>query len=187
MKLQKASILGHAFAAALLFGMASCAPAPQGNMAAAPAAKPAPAAKAAPATAAQAPASQTAAQATTNDGLSTSTPRVILRWQTETESGTFGYYVYRADSANGKMVCINQENPVHGGGTSTVPLKYAYFDLDVKMGDVFYYKLQSRDLDGSTEWIVGDPEPVKGTAKPLKDTELVEIRTKGKAYKEEAQ
>ena len=111
--------------------------------------------------------------------------RTILRWQTETESNTFGYYVYRADSPTGEMVCINTESPVHGVGTSTVPLKYAYFDLAVEIGKTYYYKMQSRDLDGTTEWVVGAVTPVKGTAKPLTEAELIEIRTKGQGYREE--
>ena len=75
--------------------------------------------------------------------------------------------------------------PVHAAGTSTTPAKYDYFDLSVELGKVYYYKLQSKDLDGTTEWIVGADKPVMGTAKPLTEAELNEIRTKGQAYREE--
>lgn len=113
-------------------------------------------------------------------------PRIVLRWQTETESNTFGYFVYRAESPGAEFVCINAQNPVHAVGTSTMPLKYAYFDLSVTMGKTYYYKLQSRDLDDTTEWIIGGDQPVEGTAKPITQAELDEILAKGPAYREEA-
>ena len=112
--------------------------------------------------------------------------RTVLRWQTETESNTFGYYVYRANQPDQDFVCINIDNPLHAKGTSTTPRKYVYYDLTVAQGKTYYYKLQSRDLDGSTEWIIGADKAAKGTAKPLSDTEVIEIMTKGRAYGEDA-
>ena len=128
-----------------------------------------------------------AGQSTASDSLSltTASSRTVLRWQTETESNTFAYYVYRSEKPDSDLVCINTETPVHAAGTSTTPAKYVYFDLAVEPGKVYYYKLQSKDLDGTTEWIVGADKPVKGTAKPLTEAEVNEIRTKGQAYREE--
>lgn len=121
----------------------------------------------------------------TSHETSSHSQRVVLRWQTESESNTFAYYVYRSDTTDGEFLCVNAESPVHAKGTSTVPLKYTYFDLAVDPGKTYYYKLQVRDLDGRSEWIIGAKEPVPGTAKRLTDIELDEIRTKGRAYREE--
>jgi hypothetical protein len=166
-----AAVRSGAFVFALAVLVASCAHAPREVL-------PAPA----PRVVSSAPPSVDSSA----DGLVLGQPRVILRWQTETESNTFGYYVYRASSPDSEMACINSESPVHAVGTSNVPLKYAYFDLAVEIGKTYYYKLQSRDLDGTTEWIVGAITPQMGTAKPLTEAELSEIRTKGQAYREEA-
>lgn len=112
-------------------------------------------------------------------------PRIVLRWKTETESNTFGYYVYRGESESDLKV-INAEEPIHALGNTTTPQQYVYFDLDVEEGKTYFYKLQSRDLDGSTEWIVGGDAPVKATPKPLTAAEFEELQTKGKAYRQEA-
>lgn len=111
--------------------------------------------------------------------------RVVLRWKTETESNTFGYFVHRADAPGGEMRCINAENPIHAAGNSTAPARYVYFDLDVREGGVYYYKLESRDLDGSSEWIVGGDKPVEGHAKAMTEVEADELQTKGTSYREE--
>jgi hypothetical protein len=125
--------------------------------------------------------------ASTADTAATSTgARAVLRWQTETESNTFAYFVYRGTTPDGEFVCINKDTPLNAAGTASVPHKYVYFDLTVEPGKTYYYKLQSKDLDGSTEWIVGSPKPVQGVAKSLTVAELEEIRTKGQAYREEA-
>lgn len=112
--------------------------------------------------------------------------RIILRWQTETESNTFGYFVHRAESEQGEMICLNADAPIHAQGNSTIPMKYVYFDLSVKPGKTYFYKLQSKDLDGTSEWIVGADIPVAATAKPLSASEAGELKTKGQAYREEA-
>jgi len=112
--------------------------------------------------------------------------RVVLRWQTETESNAFGYYVYRANSPEEEMVCINEDNPLHAGGTTDIPHRYVFFDLNVEPEKTYYYKLKSVDLDGEEEWIIGGTKPVPGKPKIATKAERKEIETKGSAYREEA-
>lgn len=113
--------------------------------------------------------------------------RIRLAWRTETESGAFGFYVYRSDSPNGKMVCVNKENPLLAAGTTTTPQEYVFFDLDVEDGKTFYYKLEQMDLDGTRNWIVGDPEPVSGVPKELTEDEADEIAEHGALYRREGE
>lgn len=109
--------------------------------------------------------------------------RIRLAWQTETESNTFGYFVYRADAEDGEMVCITAENPIHAVGNTTIPANYVFYDLDVEVGVTYFYKLQSRDLDGSSQWIVGRAKPVVGKAKRLSAEEAAEIEEHGTGFR----
>jgi len=84
--------------------------------------------------------------------------RIKLAWRTETESDSFGYYVYKSSDKDEKLECINKENPIAAMGDSLVPNIYVYYDLDVKPGAVYYYKIKAVDLDGSSEWIIGGNE-----------------------------
>lgn len=109
--------------------------------------------------------------------------RIRLAWQTETESNTFGYFVYRADAEDGEMVCITAENPIHAVGNTTIPANYVFYDLDVELGATYFYKLQSRDLDGTSEWIVGGTTPVSGKAKRMSAKEAAEIEAHGTGFR----
>jgi len=112
--------------------------------------------------------------------------RVRLSWQTETESNAFGFYVHRADSPDGAMRKLNPQSPVHAAGTTTIPQRYRYYDLDVDEGKTYYYKLEQVDLDGSSQFIIGADQPVPGETKPLTADEAREIRDRGLMYREEA-
>jgi hypothetical protein len=111
--------------------------------------------------------------------------RIRLFWRTETESNAYGFFVYRADTQDGEPVCINREQPLPAAGTTTTPQEYVFYDFDVTEGATYHYKLQQVDLNGSSKWLVGDPTPVPGTAKPLTDTEAAEVRTLGPMYRRE--
>ncbi len=109
--------------------------------------------------------------------------RVRLSWTTETESNSYGFYIHRADREDGEMQVVNSENPLLGAGTTTVPQRYCYYDLDVKEGHTYFYRLEQVDLDGTSRFIVGDPTPVPGKAKPLTEEESAEIRIRGTMFR----
>lgn len=111
--------------------------------------------------------------------------RIRLKWTTETEKNSFGYFVYRADLEGAEPVCINADDPLHATGTSHMPQNYVYYDLDVVGETTYYYRVQAVDLDGSKEWIVGHPDPAPGRAKPLKPEEAEEIEARGSMWREE--
>lgn len=119
-------------------------------------------------------------------GAQPGTLRVRLTWQTETELNAFGFYVHRADTTDGPMEVINRETPVHAAGTTTIPQRYRYYDLEVEAGKTYYYKLEQVDSDGSSHFIVGADRPVPGEPKPLTEDESAEIRAHGIMYRQEA-
>ena len=108
--------------------------------------------------------------------------RCRLTWNTETEAGAFGFYIYRSDSRSGERVCINEGNPLHAAGTTTTPQTYVYYDLTVIEGRTYYYSLEQVDLDGTKNWLIRDAE---AKPKALADEELQDIRTRGSMYREE--
>ena len=108
--------------------------------------------------------------------------RCRLTWNTETESGAFGFYIYRSDSQSGERVCINEGNPLHAAGTTTTPQVYVYYDLTAIEGRTYYYSLEQVDLDGTKNWLIRNAE---AKPKALTDDELQDIRTHGSMYREE--
>lgn len=105
--------------------------------------------------------------------------RVRIAWKTETETDSFGYFVFRADSPEAEPVCLNPDRPVPGAGTTTTPRRYVYFDLTVEPGRTYHYKVRQTDLDGTSEWIIGDEGPVAASAKAIKPEEREEIEKRG--------
>ena len=108
---------------------------------------------------------------------------IRLFWRTETESNAALFYLYRADTEDGAMHCINEEAPLPAAGNTTTPQEYVFYDLDVAPGHTYYYKLQMMELDGSRRWLVGDPTPHAGTAQGLTEVEEAEIRLKGVSHR----
>jgi len=112
--------------------------------------------------------------------------RVRLNWQTETELNAFGFYVHRAEEPGGPMKVINPDTPLHAAGTTTIPQRYRYYDLNVEAGKTYYYKLEQVDTDGSSHFIAGEDQPVPGESKRLSEDETTEIHTRGVMFREEA-
>lgn len=112
--------------------------------------------------------------------------RVRLSWQTETEMNAFGFYIHRADRPDGETRVVNAKSPVHAAGTSTIPQRYRYYDLDVEPGKTYYYKLEQVDVDGTSQIIIGADRLVPGEAKPLTPEERDEIQVKGPMFRDEA-
>jgi len=112
--------------------------------------------------------------------------RIRLFWRTETELNSFGYYVYRCSSSEAEPVCLNQDRPLFGAGSTTIPQEYVFYDLDVAEGQTWHYKLEQVDLDGTRRWLVGHPAPVPGKPQPLTEDEVDAIHAFGTMYRQEA-
>jgi hypothetical protein len=73
-----------------------------------------------------------------------------LRWSTASEVDNFGFDVYRSTSEDGQFDLLN-EKPLLGKGTSDVPTEYAYVDITIEEGVVYYYYVESIAMDGTRE------------------------------------
>lgn len=93
--------------------------------------------------------------ALTTDQLQTAIgkPGVVrLTWSTESEKGNFGYNVMRADAKEGPFAPVN-ELVIFGAGDSSTTQNYEYYDLNVKVGDMYYYYVESISMTGDKERI----------------------------------
>jgi hypothetical protein len=72
---------------------------------------------------------------------------VQIHWETQSEEENFGFNIMRGDSENGKFKQVNPR-PILGAGTSSTKNSYTFYDRNVKVGDIFYYYIQTIDLHG---------------------------------------
>jgi len=80
---------------------------------------------------------------------STALPRfrkVILKWETASETTAIGFNLYRLEAKGGKAVKLNDKLiQAKGAGVS-----YTFIDSDVRNRKTYYYKLESVAADGAT-------------------------------------
>jgi hypothetical protein len=65
-----------------------------------------------------------------------------LTWNTPSEKDNFGFLVMRCDTRDGAFVTIN-DRIIYGAGNSSTPNAYAFYDLDVKVGHTYFYRIDS--------------------------------------------
>jgi hypothetical protein len=93
---------------------------------------------------------------------------VVLNWQTETESHTSGFFVYRSASPDGLRLLMGDLIPAEGGleGAS-----YSYVDTSVLPGKTYYYWIYALSADGMQYY-----GPYLATVKPPLYLPLVLIK-----------
>ena len=74
--------------------------------------------------------------------------KVVLNWETASEVNNMGFDVYRSENETGTYQKTNQEI-IQGLGTGTTSHYYEYEDTEVEENSTYYYKLYSRDFDGT--------------------------------------
>jgi len=72
---------------------------------------------------------------------------VQVAWETASETGNLGFYLYRADSPAGPYSRITDQL-IAGLNFSPAGRTYTYQDTDVTQGQAYYYKLEDLDMDG---------------------------------------
>jgi len=75
--------------------------------------------------------------------------KVILQWNTESETDNAGFNLYRSTSENGDYIKIN-DSLIPAEGTSTQGASYSFVDNEVKNRMTYYYKLEDIDLNGTS-------------------------------------
>jgi len=75
--------------------------------------------------------------------------RVVLRWVTASEIDNDGFNIYRSKTEGGEYIKINS-SIIPAQGSATQGASYEYVDTDVQNRKTYYYKLEDRDLNGTS-------------------------------------
>jgi len=75
--------------------------------------------------------------------------KVVLKWTTESEIQTAGFNIYRAKTATGAYLKIN-DSLIPAKGSGSQGASYEFVDTDVKNNKTYYYKLEDLDLNGNS-------------------------------------
>ena len=73
--------------------------------------------------------------------------KIILSWNTASETDNVGFNLYRAESENGEYIQIN-DSLIPAKGSATEGAAYEFIDTDVKNRKTYYYKLEDIDVNG---------------------------------------
>lgn len=74
--------------------------------------------------------------------------QVDLTWLTASETGNAGFEIQRSE--NGQN--FRSIGFVEGKGTTTLSQEYSYPDSEVRMGQLYYYRLRQIDFDGQSDF-----------------------------------
>ena len=77
---------------------------------------------------------------------------VVIDWEVESEQGTAGYNLLRAESAGGPFAKVN-EALIPAQGDPVVKHQYSYTDHNVTCGTTYWYKLQEVETSGALNTI----------------------------------
>jgi len=91
-----------------------------------------------------------AAAATTPPTTPAPPYRNTVRWTTASEVDSFGFDVFRGESAEGPFLRLNAK-PIAGAGTSDESHSYAWVDETIDPAKDYYYYVESISIDGLRE------------------------------------
>ncbi len=81
--------------------------------------------------------------------------QVLLKWATESEQGSLGFNIFRAEDKNGAYEKVNA-TIIRSAGNSTIHREYQYRDeRNLEAQKTYYYKLQDVDVNGGNR--MSDP------------------------------
>ncbi len=86
--------------------------------------------------------------------------RILLKWETASEIDNMGFNIYRAESATGEFIKIN-DALIPAKGSATEGAAYRFVDWNVERGKTYYYKVE--DIDTSGHGTLHEP-PAEATA-----------------------
>lgn len=76
--------------------------------------------------------------------------RNTIRWTTASEVDSFGFDVFRGESAEGPFERLNAK-PIAGAGTSDESHSYAFVDETIDPAKEYFYYVESISIDGVRE------------------------------------
>ena len=83
-----------------------------------------------------------------SQGYLTQKPEAIITWSTESEVGTAGFHVYRANQEDGPYEKVTQ-NLIESKGDPFTGGEYEFRDLNVQAGQTYFYQLEELETTGN--------------------------------------
>ncbi len=74
--------------------------------------------------------------------------KIILTWITQSEKDNLGFNLYKSTEKNGYFEKLNP-TLIKGAGNSTNKIDYSYIDHTVQPLQIYYYKLESVNINGA--------------------------------------
>ena len=71
---------------------------------------------------------------------------VRMGWKTDSEENVLGFDIRRSKTRDGEYEVVN-DKIILGAGNSSIPHRYRCYDLDVLIGEVFYYYVEEIGTD----------------------------------------
>ncbi|MCB0298666.1 MAG: hypothetical protein KDE52_01340, partial [Calditrichaeota bacterium] len=75
--------------------------------------------------------------------------KITLKWETASELNNEGFFIYRSSEENGAFDEPVNQQIISGQGNTNTATTYEFVDENVEEGETYYYKLISRDFDGT--------------------------------------
>ncbi|MEZ4745703.1 MAG: hypothetical protein R3C41_06485 [Calditrichia bacterium] len=75
--------------------------------------------------------------------------KITLKWETASELNNEGFFIYRSSEENGAFDEPVNQQIISGQGNTNTATSYEFVDENVEEGETYYYKLISRDFDGT--------------------------------------
>lgn len=72
--------------------------------------------------------------------------KVTLKWETGSEVGNIGFYVYRGETTDGPFKKIS--NLIEGAGNSAIGRAYEFIDKKIKPAKTYFYYIEDVDVYG---------------------------------------
>lgn len=89
-----------------------------------------------------------------SEPLSKKWGKVVIRFRTETQANTYGFFAYRGETKDGPFVKVNKDI-IPGAGTTSDPKNYEFVDIPLELGKTYYFYLEEVTYNKVTKNITG--------------------------------
>jgi hypothetical protein len=87
--------------------------------------------------------------------------QAVLSWRTESEEDNYGFFLERAESADGPFRVVT-DTIIAGHGTTNAPHEYSYTDRGLEVGREYHYRLWTISYQGRKDLMATIRHVAKG-------------------------
>jgi hypothetical protein len=97
---------------------------------------------------------------------------IEIRWSTESEINTMGFWISRAESEDGPFERVNGVL-IPGSGTGSSRKSYSFIDRNIGTGKHYWYRLEEQDGNGDLNRLGTVQSPLSDTGRPVAPSEML--------------